>query len=80
VPRRHSAPYASTKRALTGLTRSLSLDGRDYDIIRLPPAASQQTFGSSQDHCFDPIAGPFRTDLLISRAPCRPFHVEAQTS
>ena len=32
VPRRHSTPYASTKHALTGLTRSLSLDGRDYDI------------------------------------------------
>jgi len=32
VPRRNSAPYASTKHALTGLTRSLSLDGRDYDI------------------------------------------------
>jgi NAD(P)-dependent dehydrogenase (short-subunit alcohol dehydrogenase family) len=32
VPRRHSAPYASTKHALTGLTRSLSLDGRLYDI------------------------------------------------
>jgi NAD(P)-dependent dehydrogenase (short-subunit alcohol dehydrogenase family) len=32
VPRRHSAPYASRKYALTGLTRSLSLDGRDYDI------------------------------------------------
>ena len=32
VPRRHSTPYASTKHALTGLTRALSLDGRDYDI------------------------------------------------
>ena len=32
VPRRHSAPYASTKHALTGLTRSLSLDGRNYNI------------------------------------------------
>ena len=32
VPRRHSAPYASTKHALTGLTRSLSLDGRPYNI------------------------------------------------
>ena len=32
VPRRHSAPYVSTKHALTGLTRSLSLDGRQYDI------------------------------------------------
>src|SRR5256885_8825571 len=32
VPRRNSTPYVSTKHALTGLTRSLSLDGRDYDI------------------------------------------------
>jgi NAD(P)-dependent dehydrogenase (short-subunit alcohol dehydrogenase family) len=32
VPRRHSAPYASTKHALTGLTRSISLDGRPYNI------------------------------------------------
>jgi NAD(P)-dependent dehydrogenase (short-subunit alcohol dehydrogenase family) len=32
VPRRNSAPYASTKHALTGLTRSLSLDGRQYNI------------------------------------------------
>jgi NAD(P)-dependent dehydrogenase (short-subunit alcohol dehydrogenase family) len=32
VPRRNSAPYASTKHALTGLTRSLSVDGRQYNI------------------------------------------------
>jgi NAD(P)-dependent dehydrogenase (short-subunit alcohol dehydrogenase family) len=32
VPRRHSTPYVATKHALTGLTRSLSLDGRPYDI------------------------------------------------
>jgi NAD(P)-dependent dehydrogenase (short-subunit alcohol dehydrogenase family) len=32
VPRRNSVPYASTKHALTGLTRALSLDGREYDI------------------------------------------------
>ena len=32
VPRRNSTPYASTKHALTGLTRSLSLDGREYNI------------------------------------------------
>jgi NAD(P)-dependent dehydrogenase (short-subunit alcohol dehydrogenase family) len=28
VPRRNSTPYVATKHALTGLTRSLSLDGR----------------------------------------------------
>jgi NAD(P)-dependent dehydrogenase (short-subunit alcohol dehydrogenase family) len=32
VPRRHSTPYTSTKHALTGSTRSLSLDGRQYNI------------------------------------------------
>ena len=32
VPRRNSVPYASTKHALTGLTRARSLDGRDYNI------------------------------------------------
>ncbi len=32
VPRRNSTPYVTTKHALTGLTRSLSLDGRHLDI------------------------------------------------
>ena len=32
VPRPNSAPYTSTKHAVTGLTRSTSLDGRKYNI------------------------------------------------
>ncbi len=32
APRPNSAPYTSTKHAVTGLTRSGSLDGRKYDI------------------------------------------------
>jgi NAD(P)-dependent dehydrogenase (short-subunit alcohol dehydrogenase family) len=32
VPRPNSAPYTATKHAITGLTRSLSLDGRQHDI------------------------------------------------
>jgi NAD(P)-dependent dehydrogenase (short-subunit alcohol dehydrogenase family) len=32
VPRPDSAPYTATKHAITGLTRSTSLDGRKYDI------------------------------------------------
>ncbi|MFW8595659.1 SDR family oxidoreductase [Cribrihabitans neustonicus] len=32
VPRPASAPYAATKAAVTGLTRSLSLDGRAFNI------------------------------------------------
>jgi NAD(P)-dependent dehydrogenase (short-subunit alcohol dehydrogenase family) len=32
TPRPLSAPYTATKHAITGLTKSLSLDGRKYDI------------------------------------------------
>ena len=32
VPRPHSAPYTATKHAITGLTRSTSLDGRRFNI------------------------------------------------
>ncbi|HXJ84630.1 MAG TPA: SDR family oxidoreductase [Candidatus Methylomirabilis sp.] len=32
TPRPNSAPYTSTKHAITGLTKSTSLDGRKYDI------------------------------------------------
>ncbi|MAE19578.1 3-oxoacyl-ACP reductase [Candidatus Poribacteria bacterium] len=32
VPRPNSAPYTATKHAITGLTRSTSLDGRQYNI------------------------------------------------
>ena len=31
-PRPNSAPYTATKHAITGLTKSISLDGRKYDI------------------------------------------------
>ena len=32
VPRPYSAPYTATKHAITGLTRSISLDGRAHNI------------------------------------------------
>ncbi|WP_289083857.1 SDR family oxidoreductase [uncultured Sulfitobacter sp.] len=47
VPRPFSAPYTATKHAVTGLTRSLSLDGRAHDIacgqIDIGNAASEMT-------------------------------------
>jgi len=47
VPRPHSAPYTSTKHAITGLTRSISLDGRQHDIacgqIDIGNAATEMT-------------------------------------
>ena len=33
-PRPNSVAYTSTKHAITGLTKSISLDGRKYDIAR----------------------------------------------
>ena len=32
APRPHSAPYTATKHAITGLTKSISLDGRKHNI------------------------------------------------
>jgi len=49
VPRPGSAAYTSTKHAITGLTRSLSLDGRPYNIacgqIDIGNAATDMTAG-----------------------------------
>lgn len=33
TPRPNSAPYTSTKHAITGLTKCISLDGRAFDIV-----------------------------------------------
>ena len=33
APRPFSAPYTSTKHAITGLTKSIALDGRPYNIV-----------------------------------------------
>ena len=47
TPRPNSAPYTSTKHAMTGLTKSTSLDGRKYDIacgqIDIGNAATEMT-------------------------------------
>ena len=42
APRPNSAPYTATKHAVTGLTKSTSLDGRKYDI-----ACSQIDIGNA---------------------------------
>jgi len=42
APRPDSAPYTATKHAVTGLTKSISLDGRKYDI-----ACSQIDIGNA---------------------------------
>jgi NAD(P)-dependent dehydrogenase (short-subunit alcohol dehydrogenase family) len=46
-PRPHSAPYTATKHAITGLTKSTALDGRQYNIacgqIDIGNAATEMT-------------------------------------
>jgi NAD(P)-dependent dehydrogenase (short-subunit alcohol dehydrogenase family) len=47
TPRPNSAPYTATKHAITGLTKSISLDGRAFDIacgqIDIGNAATEMT-------------------------------------
>jgi NAD(P)-dependent dehydrogenase (short-subunit alcohol dehydrogenase family) len=51
VPRPNSAPYTATKHAISGLTKSTSLDGRKYDIacgqIDIGNALTDMTSSSS---------------------------------
>ena len=66
VPRPQSAPYTATKHAITGLTRSTSLDGRRYDIacgqIDIGNAATEMTarMGTS---------GALQADGTVQREP-----------
>jgi len=56
APRPNSAPYTSTKHAVTGLTKSIALDGRKYDIAcgqidignALTPLAARMEKGVAQ--------------------------------
>ncbi len=47
TPRPNSSPYTATKHAITGLTKSTALDGRDFDIacgqIDIGNAATEMT-------------------------------------
>ncbi len=51
APRARSAPYTATKHAMTGLTKSTSLDGRDYDI-----ACGQIDIGNARTELADKLA------------------------
>jgi NAD(P)-dependent dehydrogenase (short-subunit alcohol dehydrogenase family) len=51
APRVRSAPYTATKHAMTGLTKSTSLDGREYDI-----ACGQIDIGNARTELADKLA------------------------
>ena len=50
APRPHSAPYTATKHAISGLTRSTSLDGRAFDI-----ACGQIDIGNAATELLQPL-------------------------
>jgi len=72
VPRRNSNPYAATKHALTGLTRSLPLDGRPYDIacgqIDIGNAATSRNEDTAQGRL--QASGKVEAEARIDVPPC----------
>jgi NAD(P)-dependent dehydrogenase (short-subunit alcohol dehydrogenase family) len=72
APRPNSAPYTATKHAITGLTKSLSLDGRSLDI-----ACSQIDIGNAATEMTARMAsGVAQADGSSKPEPCiNPRHV-----
>ena len=66
VPRPHSAPYTASKHAITGLTRSTSLDGRAHDI-----ACGQIDIGNAGTEMTRPMTtrGALQADGSTAREP-----------
>ncbi|NOZ32376.1 MAG: SDR family oxidoreductase [Alphaproteobacteria bacterium] len=65
VPRLHSAAYTTSKHAMTGLTKSLSLDGRPFSI-----ACGQIDIGNAlTDMSEGSTAGALQADGQISQEP-----------
>lgn len=68
APRPNSASYTATKHAITGLTKSLSLDGRKYDI-----ACSQIDIGNAATDLINAIlrdgADATQADGSIAKEP-----------
>jgi len=65
TPRPNSAPYTATKHAITGLTKSIALDGRPYDI-----ACSQIDIGNAATEMTDRMtAGVPQADGSIRVEP-----------
>ncbi len=65
VPRPNSAPYTATKHAMTGLTKSTSLDGRGFDI-----ACGQIDIGNASTDLAAPMGrGVPQADGTIAAEP-----------
>jgi len=63
VPRPNSAPYTASKHGVTGLTKSISLDGRAHDI-----ACGQIDIGNAET----PLTAKFSSGTLQATGDVRP--------
>src|SRR5215469_151449 len=63
TPRPNSAPYTATKHAITGLTKCISLDGRNYDI-----ACGQIDVGNAVTE----MSAKFQTGTMQANGEIRP--------
>jgi len=63
APRPGSAPYAASKHAILGLTRSIALDGRPFDI-----AASQIDIGNAET----PMTADYPKGVMAADGSIRP--------
>ena len=70
VPRPDSAAYTASKHAVTGLTKSLSLDGRKYNIslsqIDIGNASSDMTSKMTTGKGVKQADGSFRTEPVMN--------------
>jgi NAD(P)-dependent dehydrogenase (short-subunit alcohol dehydrogenase family) len=65
VPRPNAAPYTATKHAIAGLTKSIALDGRPYNI-----ACSQIDIGNAATELSAPMArGVLQADGSVRAEP-----------
>ena len=65
TPRPNSAPYTASKHAITGLTKSTALDGRDFDI-----ACGQIDIGNAQTEMTERMeAGILQADGSVKVEP-----------
>jgi NAD(P)-dependent dehydrogenase (short-subunit alcohol dehydrogenase family) len=63
VPRPNSAAYTASKHAITGLTKSTSLEGRAYDI-----ACGQIDIGNADTEMTQPLSEPKMSVADVARA------------
>ena len=71
VPRPDSAPYTASKHAITGLTRSIALDGRRWDI-----ACSQIDIGNAgPEMTGSPVQSPQPNGTLLAEPRIDAKHV-----